>query len=214
MFYIRLIILYIFISGAFYRLSAHDDFDPNAPKELGTGVKRAFVGQYHFVDEEGDSTLMIVLREINCFPHLKYRNKREEKFYWRTVRDVRKTLPYAHLICETLLETYEYIETFPTQEEREKHLKAMESALFNQYKPALKKFTRNQAKILVKLIYRETNQSSYDIVKAFLGGFRAGFWQMFGKMFGINLKGKFDPNKNREDAIIERIACLIEDGRL
>ena len=161
-----------------------------------------------------DWAVEVVVGHQRCPLSRRQKSKREEKFYWRTVRDVRKTLPYAHLICETLLETYEYIETFPTQEEREKHLKAMESALFNQYKPALKKFTRNQAKILVKLIYRETNQSSYDIVKAFLGGFRAGFWQMFGKMFGINLKGKFDPNKNREDAIIERIACLIEDGRL
>lgn len=188
--------------------------DPNTTSELGTGVKRAYIGQYHFVDETGDSVLMVVIRDLNCFPQLKFKNKKEEEFYWRTVRDVRKALPYAHLICETLLETYEYIETFPTQKEREAHLKAMEGALFKQYKPALKKFTRNQAKVLVKLIRRETNQSSYDIVKAFLGGFRAGFWQLFGKMFGVNLKGKFEPNKNREDAIIERIACLIEDGML
>lgn len=193
---------------------AQDMIDPNATSELGTGVKRAYIGQYHFVDETGDSVLMVVIRDLNCFPQLKFKNKKEEEFYWRTVRDVRKALPYAHLICETLLETYEYIETFPTQKEREAHLKAMEGALFKQYKPALKKFTRNQAKVLVKLIRRETNQSSYDIVKAFLGGFRAGFWQLFGKMFGVNLKGKFEPNKNREDAIIERIACLIEDGML
>ena len=195
--------------------SAQDnDIDPNATSELGTGVKRAYIGQYHFVDETGDSVLMVVIRDLNCFPKLVFKNKKEEEFYWRTVRDVRKALPYAHLICETLLETYEYIETFPTQEEREAHINSMEGALFKQYKPALKKFTRAQAKVLVKLIRRETNQSSYDIVKAFLGGFRAGFWQMFGKMFGVSLKGSFEPNKNREDAIIERIACLIEDGLL
>ena len=193
---------------------AQEDFNPNSSQELGTGVKRVFVGEYHFVDETGDSVLMVIIRDLNCFPRLKFKDKKDEEFYWRTVRDVRKALPYAHLICETLLETYEYIETFPTQKEREAHLKAMEGALFKQYKPALKKFTRNQAKILVKLIRRETNQSSYDIVKAFLGSFRAGFWQMFGKLFGVNLKGKFEPNKNREDAIIERVACLIEEGRL
>ncbi len=193
---------------------AQEEFDPNANSELGTGVKRFFVGEYHFVDEEGDSVMMVVLRDLYCFPKLKFKNKKEEEFYWRTVRDVRKALPYAHLICETLLETYEYIETFPTQKEREDYLKKMEGALFKQYKPHLKKFTRRQAKILVKLIRRETNQSSYDIVKAFLGSFRAGFWQMFGNLFGVSLKGKFEPNKNREDAMIERIACLIENGRL
>lgn len=212
--YFRLIITFFIGILCSFNSFAQETIDPNASSELGTGVKRAYIGQYHFVDETGDSVLMVVIRDLNCFPQLKFKNKKEEEFYWRTVRDVRKALPYAHLICETLLETYEYIETFPTQQEREAHLKAMEGSLFKQYKPALKKFTRNQAKVLVKLIRRETNQSSYDIVKAFLGGFRAGFWQMFGKMFGVNLKGKFEPNKNREDAIIERIACLIEDGML
>lgn len=212
--YLRFIITFFIGILCSFNSFAQETIDPNASSELGTGVKRAYIGQYHFVDETGDSVLMVVIRDLNCFPQLKFKNKKEEEFYWRTVRDVRKALPYAHLICETLLETYEYIETFPTQQEREAHLKAMEGSLFKQYKPALKKFTRNQAKVLVKLIRRETNQSSYDIVKAFLGGFRAGFWQMFGKMFGVNLKGKFEPNKNREDAIIERIACLIEDGML
>ena len=195
-------------------VNAQEEISFAIPEDVDLKTSRVFLGQYHFVDETGDSVLMLVFKDLYCFPPLKFKNKKEEKFYWRTVRDVRKALPYAHLICETLLETYEYIETFPTQKEREEHLKAMEKSLFNQYKPALKKFTRRQANILVKLIRRETNQSSYDIVKAFLGSFRAGFWQIFGRMFGVNLKGNFNPEKNREDAIIERIACLIENGRL
>ena len=105
------------------------------------------------------------------------------------MRDVKKALPYAKLICETLIETYEYIETFPTQQEREQYLKEMESSVFNQYKPVLKKFSRNQARMLVKLIQRETDQSGYEILKAFLGSFRATFWQGFGRLFGVSLKG-------------------------
>ena len=65
---------------------------------------------------------MLVLADVTVFPPLKFKNKKEEEFYWKTVRDVKKTLPYAKLICETLIETYEYIETFPTQKEREEHL--------------------------------------------------------------------------------------------
>ena len=68
--------------------------------------------------------------------------------------------------------------------------------------------------MLVKLIQRETNQSSYEILRAFLGSFRAGFWQGFGKLFGVSLKADFNPAKNKEDATIERIATLIEQGRL
>ncbi len=97
-------------------------------------------------DEAGDSMLVIFLRDITVYPPLKFKNKKEEEYYWRTVRDVKLTLPYAKLIAETLVETYEYIETFPTQKEREDYLKSMEKALFEQYKPVLKRFSKRQAK--------------------------------------------------------------------
>ena len=90
----------------------------------------------------------------------------------------------------------------------------MEKELFNQYKPILRKFSRNQAKLLIKLIQRETDQTSYDIVRAFLGSTRALFWQGFGRFFGVNLKGRFEPEKNREDMIINRIATRLEEGTL
>lgn len=171
-------------------------------------------GFYRFTDEDGDQVTMTVLRDLYVYPPLKFKNKKEEEFYWKTVRDVKKTLPYAKLICETLIETYEYIETFPTQKEREEHLKKMEGAVFEQYKPALKKFTKSQAQMLIKLINRETNQSSYNILKAFLGSFRAGFWQTFGRFFGVNLKTSYKPDTDRKDAIVERVATMVELGQL
>jgi hypothetical protein len=171
-------------------------------------------GRYHFVDEHGDTLMMVVLNNITVFPQLKFKNKKQEQFYWRTVRDVKRTLPYAKLIAETLLETYEYIETFPTQKEREEYLSQMEKEIFAQYKPELKKFTKSQGKMLVKLINRETNQNSYSILKAFLGTFRAGFWQTFGRFFGVNLKSSYSPDKNKDDAIIERVCVMVEQGQL
>ncbi len=166
------------------------------------------------IDEDGDTVAVINLRELTVFPPEKFKNRKEEEFFWRTVRDVKLMLPYAKLIAETLVETYEYIETFPTQKEREDYLKSMEKALFEQYKPVLKRFSRRQAKVLVKLIQRETHQSSYDIVKAFLGTFRATFWQGFGKLFGVSLKSEFKPDKNKEDATLDRIARRVEQGTL
>lgn len=186
---------------------------PTLPDEVGTGRIPGARG-YYYTDIDGEEVKMIVLNDVVIYPPLKFKNKKEEEFYWRTVRDVKKTLPYAKLICATLLETYEYIETFPTQKEREDYLKAMESAIFKQYKPVLKKFTKSQAQMLIKLIKRETNQNSYSIIKAFLGSFRAGFWQTFGRFFGVNLKGDFRPEKDRKDAIIERVACAVELGSI
>jgi len=182
--------------------------------EPGTGRRNVFRGRYHTVTPEGDTVLVLVFNDITVFPELRFKNKKQHDFYWRTVRDVKKTLPYAKLICETLLETYEYIETFPTQAEREKYLKDMEGAVFREYKPVLMKFSKNQARLLVKLIQRETNQSGYDILKAFLGSFRATFWQGFGRLFGVNLKGSYNPSKDEKDAIIERVCVAVEQGEL
>ena len=182
---------------------------------VATGLQKVFKGKYHFIDEAtGDTLCMIVFNPITIYPQERFKDKKEEEFYWRTVRDVKKTLPYAKLIYSTLLETYEYLETFETEKEKQDYLKEFEKAIFEQYKPVLKGFTRSQGKMLVKLINRETNQSSYSIVKAFLGSFRAGFWQTFGRLFGVNMKSGFDPQKNKEDAIIERICIRIETGTL
>lgn len=179
-------------------------------EDVGSSV---FRGYYHTVID-GDTVMMIVFNEISVFPPLKFKNKKEEQFYWRTVRDVRKALPYAKLICQTLLETHEYLQTFDSQQQRQQYLSKMEDEVFDQYKPHLKKFTKGQAKVLVKLIQRETDQSGYDILRAYLGNARALFWQGFGRLFGVNLKGKYNPQSNRTDAIIERIASLIEQKQL
>lgn len=88
----------------------------------------------------------------------------------------------------------------------------MEKEIYKQYMPVLKKFTLSQGKMLIKLINRECNQSSYGLIKAFLGSFRAGFWQTFGRLFGVTLKTDWDPEG--KDAMIERICVLVEEGVL
>ena len=206
------ILMFLLVFGAMARKT-----EPPAvpsPTEAPKVKVTAYKGFYRFVDEYGDSVRMTVFKDIVVYPPLRFKNKKQEEFYWRTVRDVRKTLPYAKLAFSTLCETYEYIQTIPDKKTREKHLKKLESDIFDQYKPVVKNMTKNQGKILLKLINRETDQSSFNIVKAFLGSFRAGFWQTFGRFFGMNMKAGFHPEKNEEDAIIERVATLIEQGAL
>ena len=175
---------------------------------------KAYEGYTRFVDAYGDTCRMTYIKNITVYPPMKFKNKKEEEFYWRTVRDVKKTLPYAKLAFATLCETYEYIQTIPDKKMREKHLKTLEKDIFEQYKPVVKKMTKGQGKVMLKLINRETDQTSFNIVKAFLGSFRAGFWQTFGRFFGMNMKAGFHPEKNREDAIIDRVATLVEQGAL
>lgn len=194
-------------------LSAREN-DAVPEPELPPATMNPYRGYSWRVDEEGDTVMVLFMRELTVYPPLTFKNRREEEFYWRTVRDVKLTLPYAKLIAETLIETYEYIETFPTQEERERYLKDMESSLFQQYKPILRRFSKRQAKVLIKLIQRQTNQSSYEIVRAFLGSFRANFWQGFGRLFGVSLKAQFKPETDKNDAMLDRIARCVEQGTL
>ncbi len=183
--------------------------------EVPSPLQKVFAGYYHFIEaESGDTLMMLVMNNITIYPHERFRNKAEEEFYWKTVRDVKRTLPYAKLICSTLLETYEYIDTYQNEKEKQQYLTQFEKAIFKEYKPVMKKMTKNQGKMLIKLINRETNQNSYNIVKAFLGTFRAGFWQTFGRFFGVSLKQGYHPNKNKDDAMIERICVRVEQGTL
>lgn len=167
-------------------------------------------GYQHAQINNGDTIAVVNLREVYIFPQRKFKNKREQAKYNKLVRDVKRTLPYAKMVYETLIETYEYIETLPTEKAKQEHLKRMEKELFAEYKPVLKKLSLSQGKLLIKLIDRECNQSSYNLVKAFLGSFRAGFWNLFAGLFGASLKTEYDPYG--KDALTEQVVILVENG--
>lgn len=161
---------------------------------------------------EGDTIPHITLRSIYVYPEMKFKNKKQEKYYYRLIRDVKKTLPLAKEIKGIVIETYEYLETLPDKDARNKHIKAVEKGLKEQYTPRMKKLTFSQGKLLIKLVNRECNQSSYQLVKAFMGTFKAGFYQTFAVLFGASLKKEYRPDD--EDKIIERIITLVENGQL
>ena len=206
-----IILYWVFISHAQDEEEYFDD--PLLPVIENPELKIQIYEGYYWAVIEGDTVKVIQMRPFYVYNELpKFKNKKQEKFYRKTVRDVKKTLPYAKLIYEILVETYQYMETLPDDEARQKHIEKMEDELFKQYKPILKKFTYSQGKMLIKLVNRECNQSSYEIIRAFLGSFRAGFWQTFGKLFGVTLKAEWDPEGKDKD--IERICVLVEQGML
>lgn len=160
----------------------------------------------------GDTLLSITLRPVYVYPKFVFKNKRQERYYWKLVRNVKKTLPLAKEIRRAVIETYEYLETLPDEKSRDKHIKAVEKGLKKQYTPRMKKLTFSQGKLLIKLVDRECHQSSYQLVKAFMGPFKAGFYQTFAALFGASLRKEYDPED--EDRIIERIIILVENGQL
>ena len=126
-------------------------FIPRTKSQIVQESHPAYKHFYHAVIDN-DTVLVIELRTFHVFPPEKFKDKKQEKFYWKTVRDVKKTLPYAKLIYSILIETYEYMETLPDDKAREEHMKKMEKEVFQQYKPILKKFTLSQGKMSKKLI--------------------------------------------------------------
>lgn len=137
----------------------------------------------------------------------------ERMAYWRRIRDVRKTLPYARYVARTVIETYEFAETLPPKE-REKHIKRVERELKADMEPKMRKLTLGQGKILIKLIYRETGSTGYELVRAVLGGWKAFWWNAFARFLGANLKTEYKPESVEDDAVTERIIQLIDEGRL
>jgi hypothetical protein len=192
-----ILVFILFLSAYYSKTEAQNTFGQNIPEFVVVGE---------------DTIKTLKLSDIYVYPTSIFNNPEDFEKHRKLIRDVKKTLPYAKLIYATLLETYEYIMTLPTDEERQSHLKRMEKDLYAEYFPQLKKMTLSQGKLLIKLIDRECNQSSYNLLKAFLGPLRAGFWNFFAGMFGASLKSSWEPDGR--DADTERIVEMVEMGLL
>ena len=164
------------------------------------------------VIDQGDSIPYMEMSNVYVYPQLAFDSKKNLNAYLRLVRNVKKVLPIAKEANHIIIETCEYLETLPNKKARDEHLKLVEKCIVKEYKPRMKKLTYSQGKLLIKLIHRECDTSSYDIVKAVLGPVRAGFWQAFAWCFGANLKKGYDPEGT--DRLTERVVLMVEAGQL
>ena len=161
---------------------------------------------------EGDTIPYVNLPVVYIFKPLKFKNKKQLNEYNRLVYNVKKVLPISKEINRAIIETYEYMITLPDDKSRQKHMKAVEKSLKEQYTPRMKKLTFAQGKLLIKLVDRQTNSTGYELVKAFMGSFKAGFYQTFAALFGASLKKQYDPTG--DDALTERVILLVESGQI
>lgn len=179
--------------------------DMNSP----TFVPTVKVGK---IDIEGDSVQYVELNKVYVYPPLTFKSKRKRNAYNRMVRNVKKVLPIAKEVNRIIIETYEFVETLPTKEAKEAHMKRVEEDIKKEYTPRMKKLTFTQGKLLIKLVHRECNSSSYELVNAFLGPIRAGFYQAFAWTFGASLRKKYEPDG--DDKLVERVVLQVEAGQL
>ncbi len=199
----RLLVILVFCIIA---LPAEAKKDPKTDKK--TQYSRRDVSHYDFeVDKNGDTTTVVYVNRVFCFSKPMDMSK-----HWKLVRDFRKVYPLALVAKEKMSLYEEEILKQPTKKAQREYSKQIEKQLVAEYTPELKRMTVNQGKILLRLIDRETDKTSYDIVREFRGGFVAGFWQGIARMFGHNLKDEYDAVDR--DRMIEQCIMMYNAGLL
>ena len=209
---VRIFLLHILLSllpVAAFGSAVIDDKSASADADTTVLVPMVKVGKALF---DGDSIMYMEMSNVYVYPPPSFKNKRQQVRYMRLVRNVKTVLPIAKEVNQIIIETYEYLQTLPDDESRKAHMKNVEKSIFKEYKPRMKKLTYSQGKLLIKLLYRECNSSSYDILRAFLGPVRAGFWQAFSSVFGASLRKEYDPDG--VDRLTERVVLMVEAGQI
>jgi hypothetical protein len=179
-------------------------FQAKAQQEAGKVLNAIIV--------EGDTIAVDDLPEISIYNKPDSKNKIEDKQFNRLVKHVKKVYPYAKLAGIKFNEYSQLLSNVKNEKEKRRMMKKAEDELEAQFGKDLKELTFTQGKILLKLVDRQTGNSSFDLVQEFRGKFVAFFWQSFAKLFGYNLKVHYDPLG--EDKDIELIVLMIENGTI
>ena len=161
---------------------------------------------------KGETIPHIQLPTVHIFPPMAFRNREERRRYDRLVFDVKKTLPLATEVRKIIIETYETLQILPDEKAQKRHLDMLEKELKETYTPRMKKLSLRQGKLLIKLVDRQCDNNAYQLIKLFMGPFKAVFYQSFASMFGASLKKSYDPLG--EDSLIERVVIQVLEGEL
>ena len=178
--------------------------------EAQTDERRAYI--VGAAAHKGETIPHIQLPTVHIFPPMTFRNREERRRYDRLVFDVKKTLPLATEIRKIIIETYETLQILPDEKAQKQHLDKLEKELKETYTPKMKKLSLRQGKLLIKLVDRQCDNNAYQLIKLFMGPFKAVFYQSFASMFGASLKKSYDPTG--EDSLIERVVIQVLEGEL
>lgn len=161
----------------------------------------------YYVRMEGDSSWIkaIALDDVYIFGKLEFADRKEKLKYYILRRKTLKVYPYAKLAAERLVELNDSLQYIKKKRHRKRYTKKVQKYIEGEFSEELKKLTRTEGQILVKLIHRQTGSTAFDLVKDLRSGWRAFWYQTTAKAFKINLKREFHPTDVHEDYLIEDI---------
>ena len=164
------------------------------------------------VEYEGEMIPSFTYGDVYVFKKLVFKNARQAKKYYNIANNIKKVYPIACEIQRTVNRTIAHLDSLPTKKEKDAYLKQAEKDLKAEYYPKLRKLTFSQGKLLIKLIDRQCEMTGYQLIKKYMGGFKAGFYNAFASLFGASLKKEYDAED--EDIMTERAILLIESGQM
>ena len=209
----KILFLICLMLGSTLRMAAQDDetHPENRDVDMDSPTFEPMVKVGKVLQGE-DSIQYVEVNNVYVYPEPVFKNAKQRMAYNRRVYNVKKGLPIAKEVRKIIIETGEYLETLPNKRAKDAHMKLVEKGIKEEYTPRMKKLTYAQGKLCIKLVYRECNSSSYQLIQAFLGPVRAGFYQAFAWAFGASLTKKYDPNG--VDRLTERVVRQVESGQI
>ncbi len=173
--------------------------------------------EYEYFIVEGDTIHKnaIDLDEVMLFNKLKFKDRKERVRYLILKRKTKKVYPYAKLAADRLVALEKRLSTMEKKRQRRKYAKVVQKYIEDEFSAELKKLTRTEGQILVKLIHRQTGETTFNLIKKLRSGWKAFWYNNTAKLFDISLKREFDPTNVEEDFLIEDILQReFQDGRL
>jgi len=164
------------------------------------------------VNRNGVTLPEVEIKEVTVYAHPRFQRKSDFRKYERLIYNLKKVYPYALIVRSRLARVDADMRNIDNENDRKDYLKKVEKDVFSEYEGAIRDMTITQGRLLIKLIDRETLNTSYTLIKDYRGKIAAAFWQGIARIFGTNLKEEYDPYG--EDALIESIILEIDEGNL
>ncbi|MBQ9470357.1 MAG: DUF4294 domain-containing protein [Bacteroidales bacterium] len=183
-----------------------------APDLLAQRPLQPVVVRRHAVVIDGDTIPIVPVEPVVVRGRRRFNSQAAMRRYYRLIYNLKKAYPYAQIAKREMLVLNDTLQHVADSRERKRLIKETEKRLFKQYEGQLKNLTITQGKLIIKLVKRETGNTTYNLVRELKGGFSAGFWQGVARLFGSSLKLDYDPHG--EDALMEELVQLIEQGLL
>ena len=209
----KILFLICLMLGTTLRMAAQDDetHPENRDVDMDSPTFEPMV-KVGKVLQGKDSIQYVEVNNVYVYPEPVFKDAKQRMAYNRLVYNVKKVLPIAKEVRKIIIETGEYLETLPNKRAKDANMKLVEKGINEEYPQRIQKLTYAQGKLCIKLVYRECNSSSYQLIQAFLGPVRAGFYQAFAWAFGASLTKKYDPNG--VDRLTERVVRQVESGQI